>query len=131
MTSKRMARAIVGIVLIATAAFLAIASYFWVQIPFVKFPLKAPEGKGGPPLAGVYLSGRLELVDRCTTVAGTVDCLKAEPDGDIHIRLRLDPQYRLLLRPANSPPPCVDQPRPHLGVGLIPQHPEELFRTPT
>jgi hypothetical protein len=62
-------------------------------------------------------------------VAGTVDCLKAEPDGDIHIRLRLDPQYRLLLRPANSLQTCVDQPGPHLVVEIIPQHPEGLFRT--
>jgi hypothetical protein len=129
MTSKPMAQAIVGIVLIATVAFLAIASYFWVQIPFVKFTLKATECKWGPPLAGVYLSGRLKLVDRCATVAGTVDCLKAEPDGDIHIRLRLDPQYRLLLRPANSLQTCVDQPGPHLVVEIIPQHPEGLFRT--
>src|SRR4030088_3412023 len=105
-----MARHIIRIVLIATVAFLAIASYFWVQNPYVQFTLKATECKWGPPLAGVYLSGRLKLVDRCTTVAGTVDCLKAEPDGDIHIRLRLDPQYRLLLRPANSPPTWGDQP---------------------
>jgi len=129
MTSKPTVRALVGIVLIATFSLLAIASYFWVQIPFVKFTLQATECKWGPPLAGVYLSGRLKLVERCTTVAGIVDCLKAEPDGDVHIRLRLDPQYQQLLRPANSLQTCANQPGPHLVVEIIPQHPEGLFRT--
>lgn len=63
------------------------------------------------------------------TVSGTVDCLKAEPDGDIHIRLRLDSQYTKLLRPANSLQTCIDHPGPHLVVEIIPQHPEGLFRT--
>jgi hypothetical protein len=129
MISKPVLRAGVGIVLIAGVALLAIASYFWVQIPFVKFRLNATECKWGPPLAGVYLSGRLKLVDRCMTVSGTVDCLKDEPDGDVHIRLRLDQQYTWLLLPANSLQTCVDQPGPHLVVEIIPQHPEGLFRT--
>ena len=27
---------------------------------------------------------------RCATVTGIVDCLRREPDGDVHIELRLD-----------------------------------------
>jgi hypothetical protein len=63
------------------------------------------------------------------TVSGTVDCLKAEPDGDVHIRLRPDPQFVRLLRPANSLQTCTDYPSPHLVVEIIPQHPQGVFRT--
>jgi hypothetical protein len=122
-------RLIVAVVLIASVVLFVIASYFWFQIPFVKFRLEATQCKWGPPLAGVYLPGRLKLMDRCMTVSGTVDCLKDEPDGDVHIRLRLDPQYARLLMPANSLQTCVDQPGPHLVVEIIPQRPEGLFRT--
>jgi hypothetical protein len=127
--SRPVLRLIAGIVLIASLALLTTGSYFWFQIPFVRFKLNATECKWGPPLAGVYLPGRLKLVDRCRTVSGTVDCLKAEPDGDVHIRLRLDPQYTRLLLPANDLQTCVNQPGPHLVVEIIPQHPEGIFRT--
>jgi hypothetical protein len=95
-----------------------------VQIPFVKFTVQAGQCKWGPPLAGVYLSGRLKLIDRCRTVSGAVDCTKVEPDGDVHVRLRLDPQYASLLKPANDLQTCKGQPGPHLVVEIIPQHPE-------
>jgi hypothetical protein len=128
-TSRPVLLALTGIVLIASVAVLVVASYFWVQIPFVKFRLNATECKWGPPLAGVYLSGRLKLMDRCMTVTGTVDCLKDEPDGDVHIRLRPDPQYTRLLQAANSLQTCAGQPGPHLVVEIIPQHPQGVFRT--
>ena len=129
MISRPAVRVLIATLLVASVSLLVIASYFWVQIPFVKFKLNVTECKWGPPLAGVYLSGRLKLIDRCTTVSGTVDCLKAEPDGDVHIRLRLDPQYTHLLQPANSLQTCADQPGPHLVVEIIPQHPGGVFRT--
>jgi hypothetical protein len=101
-----------------------------VQIPFLKFTLQAGQCKWGPPVAGVYLSGRLRLLDRCRTVSGTVDCSKQEPDGDVHVRLRLDPQYAGLLTPANALQTCAGQTGPHLVVEIIPQHPQGvLFRT--
>src|SRR5260370_33387689 len=102
MPSKPALVTLIGFVLIATLVLLAVTSYFWVQIPFIKFRLHANECKWGPPLAGVYLSSRLKLVDRCITVTGTVDCLKADPNGDFHIRLRLDSQYTRRLLRANS-----------------------------
>lgn len=116
-------------VLAATVVLAAVASYLWVQIPFLKFQLGAGDCKWGPPLAGVYVSERLKVRDRCMTVSGTVDCLKDEPDGDVHIRLRPDPRYFRLLMPANSLQTCLDQAGPHLVVEIIPQHPEGLFRT--
>jgi hypothetical protein len=109
---------------------LAVTSYYWVQIPFLKLTLQAGQCKWGPPLAGVYFPSRLKVVDRCRTVSGMVDCTKVEPDGDVHIRLRLDSQYAGLLKPANALQTCTGQPGPHLVVEIIPQHSEGiLFRT--
>ena len=116
--------------LIVIAGVVALTTYYWVQIPFVKFTVAPGQCKWGPPLAGVYISSRLQLLDRCETVSGTVDCLKLEPDGDYHVRLRLDPQFTSLLRPANGLQICGGQPGPHLVVEIIPQHPQGiLFRT--
>jgi hypothetical protein len=120
---------VAAIALIVSVLLFGVASYFWIQIPFVKFQLHAGQCKWGPPLAGVYSPSRLRLNDRCMTVSGTVDCLMDEPDGDVHIRLRPDPQFRRLLLPANSLQTCMDQPDAHLVVEIIPQHPEGLFRT--
>ena len=116
--------------LAVTIGLLAGTTYYWVQIPFLKFSLAAGQCKWGPPLAGVYLPDRLHVLDRCMTVSGTVDCLKVEPDGDVHVRLRLDRQFARLLKPANALQTCTGQPGPHLVVEIIPQHPQGLlFRT--
>ncbi len=83
--------------------------------------LKSGQCKPGDPLAGVYLPSRLAVHNACTTVAGTVDCVQAEPDGDIHLRLRPDPAYRRLLTAANAFQQCPQQKDPHLVVEIIPQ----------
>jgi hypothetical protein len=119
--------ALAGVGVLLLVAVLGVTSYYFVQIPFLKFRLQAGECKFGPPLAGVYLSGRLRLLDRCRTVSGTVDCVKREPDGDLHVRLRLDPQFAGLLTPANSLQTCAQQLGPHLVVEIIPQHPAGVF----
>lgn len=49
------------------------------------------------PLANVYEPGRLQVVETCTTVAGIVDYVQHQDDGDYHIVLRVDPPYRGLL----------------------------------
>jgi len=85
--------------------------------------------KPGSPLAGVYLSFRLHLKDSCVTVSGTVDCVQHEDDGDIHIRLRVDPAYRRLLTPANGYQQCPGHTGPHLVVEIIPQHGHLPFPT--
>jgi len=118
------------VAVLATLGGLGVASYFWVQIPFIKFTLSVGQCKWGPPLAGVYIPGRLKLIDRCKTVSGTVDCYKFEPDGDVHVRLRVDPAFAGLLEPANSLQTCSGHAGPHLVVEIIPQHPQGLlFRT--
>jgi len=35
------------------------------------------------------------------SVTGTIESARPEPDGDFHIRLRLDPQYRSMLNAKN------------------------------
>ncbi len=77
--------------------------------------------KPGAPLAGVYLPFRLHVKKRCVTVTGVVDCLRREPDGDVHIELRLPPAYRRLLTPANAFQRCPHHGGPHLVVEIIPQ----------
>jgi hypothetical protein len=78
--------------------------------------------KAGDPLTGVYLPSRLTVKNPCTTVTGTVDCVKHEADGDVHIRLRVDPAYQRLLTSANAAQTCSNQPGPHLVVEIIPQN---------
>ena len=84
--------------------------------------LRSGQCKRGAPLAGVYLPSRLHVKRSCITVSGTVDCLRQEPDGDIHIKLRVDLAYRRLLTPANSLQRCPGHKGPHLVLEIIPQN---------
>ena len=49
----------------------------------------------------VYQSSRLQIVNRCITVSGVIESIRAEPDGDSHIRLNLDSQFTKLINLAN------------------------------
>jgi hypothetical protein len=70
--------------------------------------------EGGPPTVStsgdqcdpslwnhVYNPSRLQVVDHCKTVSGVIDSVRTEPDGDYHIRLKLDPQFSDLINSAN------------------------------
>ena len=118
---------LVAIAVMVSLGLLVLTAYNWVEIPFLKFKLSAGQCKFGPPLAGVYFPSRLHVLNRCMTVSGVVDCFKVEPDGDVHLRIRLDPQFSGLLKPANALQTCADHPGPHLVVEIIPQHPEGLL----
>ncbi len=50
----------------------------------------------------VYNPSRLQIVKQCITAQGMVDRVIEEPDGDIHIRLVLDPVYSNLTNTAND-----------------------------
>jgi len=50
----------------------------------------------------VYHSYRLIVNQQCTTVTGTVDHLIYEADGDIHIRLNVDSDYKGMLNSYNN-----------------------------
>ena len=49
----------------------------------------------------VYNPGRLQVLNPCISVSGTVDEVRKEADGDIHIRFRLDQQFASLLNAKN------------------------------
>jgi hypothetical protein len=49
----------------------------------------------------VYHPNRLQVLNACTSVTGAVDEVRQEPDGDFHIRFRLDPQFTSLLNQKN------------------------------
>jgi hypothetical protein len=53
-------------------------------------------------LAGVYHPSRLRVLSACRRARGTVAFVRHEPDGDLHIDVALDSQYRYLLAPANN-----------------------------
>jgi hypothetical protein len=57
--------------------------------------------RSGDPLANVYSPDRLEVVSPCSTVGGTVRFVESEYDGDVHIDLEVDPEYRSMLDPVN------------------------------
>lgn len=50
----------------------------------------------------VYNPSRLEVGEACTHVSGTVQAVRREADGDLHILVALDSPYAFLLRPANQ-----------------------------
>jgi hypothetical protein len=49
----------------------------------------------------VYHPQRLQVVKPCITVTGKIVKRKAEPDGDVHIQLKLDTQFENLLNDRN------------------------------
>jgi hypothetical protein len=50
----------------------------------------------------VYNPSRLQVVKQCITASGTVDRVIEEDDGDVHLRLMLDPAYSNLTNSAND-----------------------------
>jgi len=63
----------------------------------------------------VYDPGRLQVVQACIRVTGTVDAKVISTDGDSIILLRLDPPYEHLLTPGNS----VGEDNGDLGVEAV------------
>src|SRR3954451_6077655 len=49
----------------------------------------------------VYHPQRLQIIDGCKKVSGIIESKKSEPDGDFHIRLKLDSQFSNLINSAN------------------------------
>jgi hypothetical protein len=52
-------------------------------------------------LAGVYHPDRLLVRDPCRKISGSVEDVRDEEDGDIHVLVALDPPYRAMLMPNN------------------------------
>jgi len=49
----------------------------------------------------VYHPARLQVLNPCISVTGTVEEVRKEPDGDYHVRFRLDQQFESLLNEKN------------------------------
>jgi hypothetical protein len=45
---------------------------------------------------------RLQVIQDCVSVTGTIESARSERDGDFHIRLRLDPQYSSMVNARNK-----------------------------
>ena len=79
-------------------------------------PPPSPYCRAGDPLAGVYHPSRLSIKRRCAVAVGVVERVKFEEyDGDVHIDVRVDEEYRHLLSRGN------DQVDGNLVVEIIPQ----------
>jgi hypothetical protein len=50
----------------------------------------------------IYNPDRLQVAASCIRINGTVQAVRKEADGDLHILVALDAKYRYLLRPANQ-----------------------------
>ena len=79
--------------------------------PTVQGSVAAPGSGGSPvsascrsgnPLANVYHPDRLQVVQPCVTVSGTVESVRHEDDGDYHFDLSLDPPFTSMLTAANT-----------------------------
>ena len=69
--------------------------------PAPPLPGAVKDCRPGDPLANVYSPDRLEVVSPCTTVGGIVRFFESEYDGDVHIDLEVDPEFRSMLDPVN------------------------------
>jgi hypothetical protein len=50
----------------------------------------------------IYNPDRLRVISACLRVEGTVEAIRSEKDGDLHILVALDPAFSRLLTPAND-----------------------------
>jgi hypothetical protein len=49
----------------------------------------------------IYHPSRLQVNDPCITVTGVIKSIKQERDGDLHVRVQLDPEFTNLLNDGN------------------------------
>jgi hypothetical protein len=75
----------------------------------------------------VYNAYRLQVIEQCKKVTGVVVKSRTEPDGDLHIQLRLDKGYELLLVNTNYDkqngclviePVCVTEVTQYSALGI-------------
>ncbi len=62
----------------------------------------------------VYNPDRLQIIDKCRAVVGTIEYITKEADGDDHIRLKLDLEYTNLINQKN-----IDEQRGDLVIESI------------
>jgi hypothetical protein len=79
------------------------AGGFYFYHSFIAQPQQAASTCGDPASISshVYDAKRLKVLKSCITVSGTVALLEQNPDGDLHLRLSLDPAYSNLINGNN------------------------------
>ena len=127
------------------------------QTPVISLPSSAPlsEAAATPSAAGtaalvpagctptdqdqyIYHPARLVVRSSCIRVTGIIATKKVEADGDVHIRLALDPGFESLLTPANAnqhgdlvvEPVCVDPVSQADAVATCKSDPDPLKTLP-
>ena len=68
----------------------------------VKFTITPSNGCDKSLWDHVYHPNRLQIVQQCITVSGTIEKSISEKDGDYHIRVKLDSQYSNLTNSVND-----------------------------
>jgi hypothetical protein len=56
----------------------------------------------GDPRQFKSAKDRLQIIQDCITVTGTIKNAKVEPDGDFHITVEVDPEFKQLLNDKNT-----------------------------
>ncbi len=96
------ARVILVFLFVGACTFLA---YSALHPPQISQPLESPQStamKCDQSLwEYVYNPGRLQILEPCISVTGTVDAVRKESDGDVHILFRLDQGFESLLNEKN------------------------------
>ena len=93
----------------------------------------------GDQVPYVYSPDRLKVLADCIHVTGIVEEMRKEADGDLHILLKLDPQYTYLLTPANTnergdlvvAPICVNKPTQADAIEPCSGDPDPLNNLPS
>ena len=80
-------------------------AYRLSQAPQTSEPEASPQASNGQfdqtLWQYIYHPARLQVLDQCTSVTGTVEEVRKEADGDVHILFRLDQQFESLLNDKN------------------------------
>jgi hypothetical protein len=105
--------------LMLVSAVAALAGLLLVVRPHAS-PPPSPYCRGGPPLAGVYHSPRLEVKKRCAVASGVVTRVKFEDfDGDVHVDLRTDGGEKLVVEVIPQDRPVVPIPDTGAHVTVV------------
>ena len=98
----KQARTIILILIVGACAFLVSRA---LHPPQVARPVESPQtivAQCDQSLwEYVYNPGRLRVLEACISVTGTVEEVRKEADGDVHIRFRLDQEFESLLNEKN------------------------------
>lgn len=87
---------------IILAALTVVSTVFSVYMLGDMGPEISEEGCDPSLWSHVYSPERFDVVDQCLYVSGVIESIKAEKDGNMRIKLTLDPEYIDLANDANK-----------------------------